>query len=89
MTEKSFRMDRRTSHIWYSAVSGKSLSHKKKDKKEMKKATVKFQVEINDFNEYTADSLEAALRDLLKKAVLPALNVELVPLSLDVKKARS
>jgi hypothetical protein len=55
----------------------------------MKKATVKFQVEINDFNEYTADSLEAALRDLLKKAVLPALNVELVPLSLDVKKARS
>jgi hypothetical protein len=33
MTEKSFRMDRRTSPIWYSAVSGKSLSHKKKDKK--------------------------------------------------------
>jgi hypothetical protein len=55
----------------------------------MKKATVRFQIEINSVGEYTAETLEAALRDLLKKAVLPALNVELVPLSLDVKKARS
>jgi hypothetical protein len=36
----------------------------------------------------TAEEVEIYLKDLLQKAVLPALNLELVPLSLEVKKAR-
>ena len=36
----------------------------------------------------TAEEVEIYLKDLLQKAVLPALNLDLVPLSLEVKKAR-
>ena len=47
----------------------------------MTKYTVSFKVEGHELNQY-------ALEDLLKVAVLPALNLELVPVSFDVKKAR-
>jgi hypothetical protein len=41
-----------------------------------------------DFINTTAEEVETYFRDLLVKAVLPALNLDLVPLSLEVKKAR-
>jgi len=50
------------------------------------KATIKLQVQIND--NLTIEQLEIYLRDLLVTSVLPTLNADLVPLSLDVKKAR-
>ena len=51
----------------------------------MAKYTVKFQVEgfLVDPTE-----LEASIKDLIKVAVLPTLNLELVPLTFEVKKAR-
>lgn len=54
------------------------------------KVTVRFQLELNPYGgeEATLQGVEVYLLDLLKKAVLPALNVELVPLSYEVKKAR-
>jgi hypothetical protein len=54
------------------------------------KVTVRFQLELNPYGgeEATLQGVEAGLEDLLKRAVLPALNVELVPLSFEVKKAR-
>ena len=54
------------------------------------KVTVRFQIELNPYGgeEATLQSVETYLLDLLKKAVFPALNVELVPLSYEVKKAR-
>lgn len=53
------------------------------------KATIRFQVELDPDQYLTTNSLEVALQDLLKKAIFPTLNVELVPLSFEVKKARS
>jgi len=47
----------------------------------MTKYTVSFKVEGYELNQY-------ALEDLLKVAVLPALSLELVPVSFDVKKSR-
>jgi hypothetical protein len=50
--------------------------------------TIRLQVREADFINTTAEEVEIYFKDLLKKAVLPALNLELVPLSLEVKKAR-
>jgi hypothetical protein len=47
----------------------------------MTKYTVSFKVEGYELDQY-------ALEDLLKVAVLPTLNLELVPVSFEVKKAR-
>lgn len=53
----------------------------------MKKMTVRFQVETTDQTEM--DWFEIYLNDLLKNTVFPTLKVEMVPLSLEVKKARN
>jgi len=51
----------------------------------MKKYTVTFQVE----QEWILTNGQAiGLEDLIKSTVLPALNLELVPLTFEVKKAR-
>jgi hypothetical protein len=51
--------------------------------------TIRLQVrEGYDTPNTTAEEVEIYLKDLLQKAVLPALNLDLVPLSLEVKKAR-
>jgi hypothetical protein len=50
--------------------------------------TIRLQVREADFINTTAEEVEIYFKDLLKKAVLPALNLDLVPLSLEVKKAR-
>jgi len=50
--------------------------------------TIRLQVKEADFINTTAEEVETYFRDLLVKAVLPALNLDLVPLSLEVKKAR-
>ena len=52
----------------------------------MKKISVKFQVLVNE-NE--AVNFEYFLGDLLNTSVLPALSAELVPLTLETKKARN
>ena len=52
------------------------------------KFTIRLQVSEADFISTTAEDVEFYFKDLLQKAVLPALNLELVPLSLEVKKAR-
>ena len=54
----------------------------------MKKYTVTFKVTASEFNSDSLEDLEYYLKDLLNKAVFPALNLELVPLSFEVKKAR-
>lgn len=64
------------------------IDPQRKDKK-MVKATIRLQVELDPTQYPDTLSLEVALQDLLKKAVFPTLNVELVPLSLEVRKARS
>ena len=48
--------------------------------------SVKFQVLVNE-NE--AVNFEYFLQDLLKTSVFPALSAQLVPLTLEVKKARN
>jgi hypothetical protein len=53
----------------------------------MKKYTVTFQV-IRYDGVINAESVENELTDLLVTAVLPALNSELVPLTMTVKAAR-
>jgi hypothetical protein len=50
--------------------------------------TIRLQVREADFINTTAEEVETYFKDLLQKAVLPALNLDLVPLSLEVKKAR-
>ena len=50
------------------------------------KMTIRFQVETT---ETAPNSFEVYLKDLLQKAVRPALNATMTPLSLDVKKARN
>ena len=52
----------------------------------MNKYTIKFQVSHTD--NLTPELFEIYLKDLLNSAVLPTLNAELIPLSLEVKKAR-
>ena len=54
----------------------------------MAKYTVKFQVRDDYEVHGTAERLEAQLADLLRSAVFPALNLDEVALSLDVKKGR-
>ena len=51
----------------------------------MKKLSVKFQVLVAE-NETL--NFEYFLQDLLKTSVLPALSADLIPLTLEVKKAR-
>ena len=55
----------------------------------MKKYTVTFKVTASEFNSDNLADYEFYLKDLLNKAVLPALNLELVPLTFEVKKARN
>lgn len=54
------------------------------------KFTVSFKVELNE--NYTLrdgkQGLEIDLEDLIKVAVLPTLNLDLVPLTFEVKRAR-
>jgi hypothetical protein len=50
--------------------------------------TIKLQVRESDFIDSTPQEVEYYFKDLLDKAVLPALNLSLIPLSLEVKKAR-
>jgi hypothetical protein len=52
----------------------------------MKKLSVKMQVLVS---EEEATNFEYFLQDLLKSSVFPALSAELVPLTLEVKKARN
>jgi hypothetical protein len=51
----------------------------------VKKISVKFQVLVS---ETEVTNFEYFLQDLLNTSVLPALSAELVPLTLEVKKAR-
>jgi hypothetical protein len=52
----------------------------------MAKYTIKFQIEGNiNFPHLALNTLE----DLLKVAVLPVVNAELVPLTIEIKKARN
>ena len=57
----------------------------RQENKRMAKYTVRFQIECEEglFN-----GLERDILDLLKVAVLPTLNLELVPLTFEVKKTR-
>lgn len=54
----------------------------------MTRYTVKLQVEEIGSTYYTKEKLEVYLKDLLISSTFPALEIELVPLSLEVKKAR-
>jgi hypothetical protein len=54
----------------------------------MNKYSVTFQVNLENVNLDGAENLEYHLRDLLTQSVLPALNCELIPLTMTVKKAR-
>jgi hypothetical protein len=54
----------------------------------MKKYTVSFKVIASEFNSDSIEDYEYYLKDLLNKAVFPTLNLELVPLTFEVKKAR-
>jgi hypothetical protein len=54
----------------------------------MNKYSVSFQVDLDNINKDDSEILEYYLRDLLVKSVLPALNCELIPLTMTVKKAR-
>jgi hypothetical protein len=54
----------------------------------MSKLSVAFQIDLQEGRDINLDTFESYLRDLLVKSALPALNCELVPLSMTVKKAR-
>ena len=55
-----------------------------------KKLTVRFQVSVSDDQPGNiAVNFEYFLKDLLQTSVLPALDAQLIPLSLEVKKARA
>lgn len=54
----------------------------------MAKYTIKFQVR-DEYNLFNTEAVEFALADLLRTAVFPALNLDEVPLSLEVKKGRN
>lgn len=51
------------------------------------KYTVTFKIESN--SQETAQEIEFYLKDLISSSVLPALNLELFPLTFEVKKARN
>jgi hypothetical protein len=55
--------------------------------KEMKKLSIKFVVDVEDKQQ--VEAFEYALEDLLKRSVLPALNAEIIPLTLSVTKSRN
>jgi hypothetical protein len=55
--------------------------------KEMKRLSIKFVVDVEDKQQLEA--FEYALEDLLKRSVLPALNAEIIPLTLSVTKSRN
>ena len=55
----------------------------------MAKYTIKFQVRDDYELHGTAEKLEAQIADLLRKAVFPALNLDEVALSLEVKRSRN
>jgi hypothetical protein len=69
------------------------LSHKgnkpRRQENTVKKYTVTFQVTASEYNSDSLEDYEYYLKDLLNKAVFPALNLELVPLTFTVKKARN
>jgi hypothetical protein len=54
------------------------------------KIKVSFEVKVSDYAgaENDLNSFEYYLKDLLDKSVLPALNVEMIPLTLNVTKKR-
>ena len=54
----------------------------------MKKYSITFRVQTPINGAETAAALEVYLKDLLTSSILPALNLELIPLTLEVKKAR-
>ena len=54
----------------------------------MRELTVKFRVRVYNNNPTTNEEIHIYLKDLLESSVLPALDVELVPLSFDVTKRR-
>lgn len=53
----------------------------------MKRYTVTFRIEIKDAPE-SVDLLRYEMQDLIEVAVLPALGVELVPVSFEIKGAK-
>jgi len=53
----------------------------------MKKLSIKLNVVVEDKQQLEA--FEYALEDLLKRSVLPALNADIVPLTLSVTKSRN
>ncbi len=59
----------------------------------MAKYTVKFKIETDyryiSRNLSDAEVLEISLEDLIQTAVLPTLDLKLIPLTLEVKKARN
>lgn len=54
----------------------------------MAKYTVSFKVEIDDSLAPSTQLLEFDIKDLISVAVLPTLNLSLVPVTFEVKKAR-
>jgi hypothetical protein len=54
----------------------------------VKKYTVTFQVEHTLDRDILTNGQAIGLEDLIKTAVLPALNLELVPVTFEVKNAR-
>ena len=54
----------------------------------MKKYSITFRVQTPLIGKNLEEALEIYLKDLLEVSVLPALNLELIPLTLTVKKAR-
>jgi hypothetical protein len=52
------------------------------------KLKVTFEIETYYSPEHDIDTFEYYLKDLLNKSVLPALNVEMIPLTLNVTKKR-
>lgn len=52
------------------------------------KYSISFKVSEANFIHTTPEDLEYYLKDLLTKSVLPALNLDLVHLSFEVKRAR-
>jgi hypothetical protein len=50
------------------------------------KVTIRFQ--LDTYGTYTVEQLESQLRDLLITSVLPTLNADLIPGTLETKKAR-
>ena len=60
-------------------------AHRLRKAKNMKKLSVSFKVEVS---EDEALNFEYFLKDLLTTSTLPALSASLVPLTLEVRKAR-